>query len=112
MKDEIFQLPLMNRDHSGKTSFNNENDYMSGIIGNNSDDESLSISLPSNGEEKSYKLPTNTLVDSEKNELKKETVRNTLKKQILRILSTDDEDEIISGSEDLIEKNSEERETR
>ena len=85
---------------------------MSGIIGNNSDDESLSISLPSNGEEKSNKLPTNTLVDSKTNELKKQTVRNTLKKQILRILSTGDEEEIISGSEDLIEKKSEETETK
>ena len=64
-----------------------------------SDDESLSISLPSNNENTNNLLSTYTLTDTEKITFKKDNVRNTLKKQILRILSTDDEEELDSTSE-------------
>ena len=58
-----------------------------------SDDESLSISLPSNGEDTdNLKLDTHDSATGKQND-KNNSIRNSLRKQILRILSTDDEDE-------------------
>ena len=63
-------------------------------------DESLSISLPSNNEDSNNPFSKYTLRDSEKIVIENHNARNTMKKQILRILSTDDEDELDSTSED------------
>ena len=71
-----------------------------GITTRDSDDESISISLPSNGEE-SNKDKVNSFLNATSDETKldqNDFVRNSLKKQILRILSTDDEDDEMNES--------------
>ena len=81
-----------------------------GIITRDSDDESISVSLPSNGEESTKVKQLNSFLNTsieENNVEKNNLVRSNLKRQILRILSTDDEeDEIaelpfISNNEEL-----------
>ena len=94
MKEEISTDPLIRKRNLDETSYNNENEYLSDIVGHNSDDESLSIPLSSNNDGISNYLSGNTVSDAEKSSDRKYSVRNTLKKQILRILSTDDEDEL------------------
>ena len=97
MKEEISFDPLTSKRNLDETSYNNANEYLSGIVGHDSDDESLSIPLSSNNEGISNYVSGNTLSDAEKSSDRKHSIRNTLKKQILRILSTDDEDELESN---------------
>ena len=69
-----------------------------GIITRDSDDESLSVSLPSNGEESMKVKQINSFLNTSATEIPgegNEAVRNSLKNRILRILSTDDEEEDI-----------------
>ena len=108
MKEESSIDPLIRKRNVDETSENNENEYLTEIVGHDSDDESLSIPLSSNNEGVSNYLSGNTLCNAEKSSERQYSVRNTLKKQILRILSTDDEDELesnlINPSENEIER--------
>ena len=108
MKEEISFDPLIRKRNVDETLENIENEYLTEIVGHDSDDESLSIPLSSNNEGVSNYLSGNTLCDAGKSSETQYSVRNTLKKQILRILSTDDEDELesnlINPSENEIER--------
>ena len=94
MKDDTSNFSSKNRRKYIETSSNNKYDNMSGIDVQDSDDESLSISLPSNNEDTRNHLTDKEFNDKHENMDEQNLARSTLKKQILRILSTDDEEEI------------------
>ena len=81
----------------GETEYFTEGNRSSvGIITRDSDDESLSVSLPSNSEESNKLKQINSFLNTSAADVpvdRNQTVRNSLKNRILRILSTDDEDE-------------------